>query len=66
MIPLAPTRVAELQAAGRLPNRAVETYFGPVFGRDAINTSAAATAEAVLTSNDRIIPELRLATAPAQ
>lgn len=40
----------------QLPNRAVETYFGPIFGRDAINTSAAATAEAVLTSNDRIIP----------
>lgn len=40
----------------QLPTRAVSTYFGGLFGHDTINTSAAATAEAVLTSADRIIP----------
>ena len=40
----------------QLPNQEVDTYFGPVLGRDAINTSAAAVAGAVLTDDDRIIP----------
>ena len=40
----------------QLPTRAVPTYFGSLFGHDTINTSAAATAEAVLTNADRIIP----------
>jgi hypothetical protein len=40
----------------QLPTRAVPTYFGSLFGHASINTSAAATAEAVLVNADRIIP----------
>ncbi len=40
----------------RLPRTAVETYFAKVIGVDAVHVSAAATAEAKLTRDDRIIP----------
>lgn len=39
-----------------LPRKAVSTTFGRVLGKNALNVTASATAEALLTKADRIIP----------